>query len=314
MKIFIKIILFFILTASNSFALELRYCGYQALSLQMVPYMTENIIDKISKDELDASLIDYLGYNSDYKIDYYNIKVSEKEVITLEYYKNKIIEEKVYKILNNDSGKIYALHSVNGNEKTLLVVDLNNKVSYFAREVGASISIVQNQILLRCASDEKETEKAKTHFEKVLKKRLSLENEKREEIAEEELQRKKNKEYKDFINSPEGILFSAYKYYLIIEMFFEGRAGYQLVYINKNQFNKMKVLTKEIDTFYSKQFEKSKMNQLWKKANEEVNEVYGHVNFSEWRKNDVEVVRSFQYQLEQLHKKVFSGKIKKKSF
>ena len=56
------------------------------------------------------------------------------------------------------------------------------------------------------------------------------------------------------------------------------------------------------------------MNQLWKKANEEVNEVYGHVNFSEWRKNDVEVVRSFQYQLEQLHKKVFSGKIKKKSF
>ena len=170
MKIFIKVILFFILTASNSFALELRYCGYQALSLQMVPYMTENIIDKISKDELDASLIDYLGYDSDYKIDYYNIKVSEKEVITLEYYKNKIIEEKVYKILNNDSGKIYALHSVNGNEKTLLVVDLNNKVSYFAREVGASISIVQNQILLRCASDEKETEKAKTHFEKVLKK------------------------------------------------------------------------------------------------------------------------------------------------
>ena len=78
MKIFIKVILFFILTASNSFALELRYCGYQALSLQMVPYMTENIIDKISKDELDASLIDYLGYDSDYKIDYYNIKVSEK--------------------------------------------------------------------------------------------------------------------------------------------------------------------------------------------------------------------------------------------
>ena len=161
MKIFIKVILFFLLTASNSFALELKYCGYQALDLKRVPYMTENIIDIIlSKGEFKDSLINIIGYDSDNKIDYYNIKVSEKEVITLKYYKNKKIEEKVYKILNNDSGKIYALHSVNGNEKTLFIVDLNYKVSYFAKEVDTSISIVHDQILLHCASEVKETEKA----------------------------------------------------------------------------------------------------------------------------------------------------------
>ena len=92
---------------------------------------------------------------------------------------------------------------------------------------------------------------------------------KEEKIAKAEAQRKKI----EYDNSPEGILLSSYKYYILIKDFYEARKQYAVPYVTSKQFSTSKSQVKAIESQITKNNEINK-NQVWDMA-------------SKWYKNEM---------------------------
>lgn len=322
-----------------NYSIDLKYCGFKAFD------NSQTMIEPRLVNNFNTSLPNILSSGKYYskgpflKTDYINITSLETNKIEIQsYFDQNLMSKEVFEIQNSKTNILKILinesrvekEKIKEENKEFRVINLKKNIFYdfnekyqttfneFANKWTKRGPYVSYPTILKCASNEEDQKIAKKYFDKIVNNRLALKNKiKKEKEEDEERQKQEEEELKkvnDFNNSPEGMLLLAYKRYIVLEKYYEGRKGFQLIYINKNQFEKIKNLTRDIDTYFSKKLNKDKMDQLWARASKEQSELYSSVNFSAWDNNNKQYVSVFIKQLEELHKKILGSKIQEKTF
>lgn len=137
----------------------------------------------------------------------------------------------------------------------------------------------------------------------------------REAAERSRQEEEKRKAEREFANSPNGKLATAYQAMAAINQCVELREGYAMVYINDVQHTKAKRLMRRIEAALKNKLQGTTADDLWKKVASNVDIQKGFINAKLWTgQNEIQVCQSFIQRLEEIGESALGRSAPEKSW